>query len=430
MPASKAGVMVELHLLENFLLFKHNGKYFDRNDVKAIADAAQSNKAENVRQTGYKGIGFKSVFTDSTCVFIRSGSYSFKFDKMDPIYNDFRELYHWHINLLKNSPWDLEQFNIDYQNNKDKYDNIDNVPWQIKPIWVERNQFPEELLNSSFVKHSEVNIALEIGAETLKSKEYADMIERLLSKPRFILFLRNTKKFEFFILEDNSLIKKQEIELIEIDEFIQINHNDENVATFSKSDFDLEINNEEFKKAGFSMERYEERPGVFKFKDEYGEIKSIPEKLGTLKSTRITFASQVTNNEIVKLDKGQSVLFNYLPTSDQRFGFPFLVNADFISNTSREFILKENKWNHYLFYHIGRKAIEWVAILGNIKDLAKGKRYFTFRKHYCNQWMFAEAVWNLRWQKSTLQSLSLYYRAGFRWQGQADSLQTVGQSRS
>jgi hypothetical protein len=44
----------------------------------------KSNKSENVRQTGYKGIGFKSVFTDSNSVFIRSGSYSFKFDKNDP----------------------------------------------------------------------------------------------------------------------------------------------------------------------------------------------------------------------------------------------------------------------------------------------------------------------------------------------------------
>jgi len=86
MPASTKGVNVELQLLNNFLLFRHNGKFFDRDDVRAIADAAQSNKSENVRQTGYKGIGFKSVFTDSSCVYIKSGSYSFKFDKNDLIF--------------------------------------------------------------------------------------------------------------------------------------------------------------------------------------------------------------------------------------------------------------------------------------------------------------------------------------------------------
>ncbi|MBE0663979.1 MAG: hypothetical protein IH597_16090 [Bacteroidales bacterium] len=372
MPASVKGVCVELHLLNNFLLFRHNGKFFDRDDVRAIADAAQSNKSENVRQTGYKGIGFKSVFTDSSCVYIRSGSYSFKFDKNDPIYNDFNTLYGRQIRLLSNSPKDYEQFQMDYSKNIEKYENIDNIPWQIKPIWVSRSEFPDELANSEFIKHAEVNIALQIVENVIKAKNYAFMIESILSKPKFILFLRNTKKFDYFKLDSSQLQKQQSIELKEDNSLIDIVHNDNHVATFSKLHFDVEINNEEFSKAGFNMKKFEEKEGVFKFKDEFGEIKSIPEKLGLLSSTRMTFASQIKDGEVIKLDKSHSILYNYLPTSDQRFGFPFLVNADFITNTSREFILKENKWNQYLMYHIGKNCIRSLVSLCNVQESVDG----------------------------------------------------------
>lgn len=372
MPASDKGVNVELHLLNNFLIFRHNGKFFDRDDVRAIADAAQSNKSENVRQTGYKGIGFKSVFTDSSCVYIRSGSYSFKFDKNDAVYNDFNALYARQIRLLANSPRDYEQFLLEYSMSKEKYENIDNIPWQIKPIWVNRNEYPDELTKSEFIKHAEVNIALQIGENVINAKNYSLMIESILSKPKFILFLRHTKKFDYYKSDSSSLLKQQSIELREANDLIDIFHNDNHVATFSKLHFDIEINNEEFSKAGFNIERFEEKEGVFKFKDEFGEIKSIPEKLGLLSSTRMTFASQIKDGEVIKLDKSHSILYNYLPTSDQRFGFPFLVNADFITNTSREFILKENKWNQYLMYHIGKNSIKSLVSLCNVQETVDG----------------------------------------------------------
>ena len=384
MPANSKGVKVELHLLKNYLLFRHNGKFFDRDDVKAIADAAKSNKSENVRQTGYKGIGFKSVFTDSNSVFIRSGSYSFKFDKNDSIYYDFKNLYSWQLRLLANSPRDLEQFEIDYKENKNKYENIDNIPWQIKPIWVNKNEFPEELLKSEFLKHAEVNIALEIGQNVINAKNYAFMIESILSKPKFILFLRNTTRFDYYRLDSNQLEKQQSIELKEKDNLIDISHNDIHIATFSKIHFDVEINNDEFRKAGFNIEKFEEKEGVFKFKDEYGEIKSIPEKLGLLSSTRMTFASQIKDGEVIKLDKSHSILYNYLPTSDQRFGFPFLINADFITNTSREFILKENKWNQYLMYHIGKNCVECLSSLCNMQEAIEGTSVRKYIKSYLN----------------------------------------------
>jgi len=273
---------------------------------------------------------------------------------------------------LNNSPKDFALFKHDYFINKDKYESIDNIPWQIKPIWVNRDQIPDELSNSDFSKHAEVNIALEIGKNVIKAKNYGLMIESILSKPKFILFLRNTKKFDYYKLNFNKLQKQQSIELTEKDRLINIYHNGMHVAAFSKIHFDVEINNDEFRKAGFNIEKFEEKEGVYKFKDEYGEIKSIPVKLGLLSSTRMTFASQIKDNNVVKLDKSHSILYNYLPTSDQRFGFPFLINADFITNTSREFILKENKWNQYLMYHIGKNCVDCLSALCNVQEAVGG----------------------------------------------------------
>ncbi|MBK7107564.1 MAG: ATP-binding protein [Bacteroidetes bacterium] len=81
MPKDKNGVNVKLHLLENNILFIHNGLPFSKEDIKAITDIGNSTKKKNPSQTGYKGIGFKIVFQESENVLIKSGGFSFSFDK-------------------------------------------------------------------------------------------------------------------------------------------------------------------------------------------------------------------------------------------------------------------------------------------------------------------------------------------------------------
>jgi hypothetical protein len=375
MPSSHRGVRVEMHLLDNHLVFRHNGKFFDRNDVRAIADAARSNKSEDVRQTGYKGIGFKSVFTDSACVYIRSGSYSFKFDRDDPVYSDFWSLYAWHADLLGSRPRELERFRIDYEENRGTWEDVDNIPWQIKPIWVEWNELPEELAGSAFSRYAEVNIALRIGEATIRAKNYDAMISGILARPRFMLFLRNTQRFEYFGPATDPSRPMQSISLVHRNRLIEIIHNGEPIATYTKIQFDVAIGNGEFAEAGFNIEKFEDRPGRFRFRDGFGELKSIPEKLCMLEITGMTFASEIREGRVVALDRSYSILYNYLPTSDQRFGFRFLVNADFITNTSREFILKENLWNHYLMYHIGRNFLGFLTSLVS-DDGGKANGYY------------------------------------------------------
>ena len=91
--ASKNGVLINVKSEGDFLIVRHNGFSFDKNDFDSITTAANGTKKANENKTGYKGIGFKSVFTDSEQVFISTGGYQFKFDRKEPIFLDFDRFY-------------------------------------------------------------------------------------------------------------------------------------------------------------------------------------------------------------------------------------------------------------------------------------------------------------------------------------------------
>jgi hypothetical protein len=383
MPDGIKDVNIEINLLPNHLLFLHNGKYFDREDVKAISDAAKSTKSKSLSQTGYKGIGFKSVFTDSTRVYIKSGDYFFKFDKLEPIYNDFYRLYKGYSDNL--TPKAKKEFEIEYKGREKEYTLIDKIPWQIKPIWVDPGTVPQELSSSPFVKNRQVSIALEISENILRQKDYNGMILGLLREPRFLLFLRNTKSFKYSKIDDHNSDSKIDISVKEKNDIIAVYSNEVLIASYIKHAFTISITNEDFIKAGLNFQKREVEGGKIEFFDNNGnKLDNIPEKLGRLDKTIITLSAKMVKYAIEKLDKDDSILFNYLPTSDQRFGFPFLVNADFVSKTDREFIQIENKWNHYIFYHLGQKCIEWICLLANVTHEFQGKKLFSYAKTYLN----------------------------------------------
>ncbi|MCA6471288.1 MAG: hypothetical protein IM591_12965 [Chitinophagaceae bacterium] len=383
MPDGKKDVNIEINLLTNHLLFLHNGKYFDREDVKAISDAAKSTKSKSLSQTGYKGIGFKSVFTDSTRVYIKSGDYFFKFDKLEPTYKDFYLLYKGFIDNL--TPKAKKEFEIEYKGREHEFTIIDKIPWQIKPIWVEFGTIPKELSTSSFAKNRQVSIALEISENILRQKDYDGMIVGLLKESRFLLFLRNTKGFKYLNVSDQSTNTIIDISIRERNDVLSVYNNEVLSASYIKHEFTININNDDFIRSGLNFKKREVEGGKIEFFDNEGnKLDNIPEKLGRLDKTVITLAAKIDRYLIEKLEKEDSILFNYLPTSDQRFGFPFLVNADFVSKTDREFIQIENKWNHYLFFHLGQKCIEWLSILSKATHEIQGKRLFSYAKTYLN----------------------------------------------
>lgn len=109
-PQEYSLVNVTLKILSENFLFLHTGKPFTEADVESLSSIGDSTKANDSEKTGYKGIGFKSVFSDAETVSIDSGNFSFAFDKHSPLY-----------------PSDA---------------NMNDIPWQIKPIWQERYRLP------------------------------------------------------------------------------------------------------------------------------------------------------------------------------------------------------------------------------------------------------------------------------------------------
>ena len=63
------------------IIISHMGRPFDEEDIKSLCSAGNSTKTRNEKLTGYKGIGFKSIFSNSSKVIIQSGGYTFRFDK-------------------------------------------------------------------------------------------------------------------------------------------------------------------------------------------------------------------------------------------------------------------------------------------------------------------------------------------------------------
>ena len=82
--ASESGTQVKFELSDTHFILAHNGMPFSKQDFDSIISAAKSTKSASKKKTGYKGIGFKSVFTNSTEVTIFSGGFKFAFNKSFP----------------------------------------------------------------------------------------------------------------------------------------------------------------------------------------------------------------------------------------------------------------------------------------------------------------------------------------------------------
>lgn len=78
---STKGVSVVIEFTDNFIIISHTGKEFTEKDITSICGVGKSQKLEDPNKTGYKGIGFKSVFGKSNYVCINSNGFCFRFDK-------------------------------------------------------------------------------------------------------------------------------------------------------------------------------------------------------------------------------------------------------------------------------------------------------------------------------------------------------------
>ncbi|MGC4036044.1 MAG: DUF3883 domain-containing protein [Chitinophagaceae bacterium] len=293
---------VYFEFLPNFLIVSHNGKSFDEADITSLTGAGSSTKRSDSMKTGYKGIGFKSVFGKSEKVTIISDGYQFRFDKK------------FHQSTL---------------------------PWQIIPIWTELTELDLGIQTNLLRTNYAVSTIIEIKNSSALKKD----LEELLADGHILLFLRRVSKIS---------ISQNGKKLYSVEKKINIESLHYNQADLLK---DGEVISSWILKT-FDSIRVPENT-----KKELKQDEKTPEKLKNAEFTEISFAARVEGKKIRPLKKEESLIFTYLPTKVSDFTFPFLVNGSFMTNAAREAIHEDRVWNQWLFELVAEKIFEWLVDL-------------------------------------------------------------------
>ena len=140
---------VQIDFIEDFLIVSHKGEPFSRIDIESISSAGDGTKTSDANKTGFKGIGFKSVFSHSNCVIIKSKEVCFRYDKS--CWED-----HWKDSWVSKDTWQNER-RIKHKDDQSQ------MPWQIIPVWTDLsekfNQFPisQQFNVSTIIKCNEID---------------------------------------------------------------------------------------------------------------------------------------------------------------------------------------------------------------------------------------------------------------------------------
>lgn len=300
---------VKMIIKEGYFVFLHNGEAFTERDIEGLCDVGNGNKMKDVKKIGYKGIGFKSVFMRSTNVTVSSGGYCFQFDKS-----------YW--DNYWDEHWNEKEFGV--RDSEKKY----LMPWQIIPIGTT----PPITLDCAGY-----NVATFIKVNETDSLEHK--ILKLLSSSQFLLFLKSENIRMTFERggETKCWIEKQK-------------RNNQVV---------LLVNGQEESKWLIHTNENVKVPSILK-----GAINAdinTPDKLKDVDTFDLSFAIALDDKgKLKRLDK--AVVYTYLPTSFcfGSEGFPFLVNANFITDAGRQQLHKDSEWNKLIFSKIPSEYLTWM----------------------------------------------------------------------
>lgn len=309
-------VDVVIKLFEDNLIIAHTGKSFTDRDVQGLCSINNGTKKSDTTKTGYKGIGFKSVFGQSNHVTIFTDNEYFKFDAN----YDFDWKEEWGANQ---ETWENDS------------DREFLYPWQIVPIYLDdlnndiNSEIQEYLTNGNF------NVATIIKISKLG--EIKKAIEELSTNVNMFLFLKNINSLQF---------ETEEITLIEIER-----SEDELVL---KKDTEVQV-------------RWLVKNIELTVEDELKQIlqtdANIPKKLKETDNIELTLAIKKTENGLEKLSDNETLLYAYLPTDEKRYKLPVLVNTTFLTTSNRESLHENSKWNQWLFKSISLELFNWIAEL-------------------------------------------------------------------
>ena len=325
---SEEPVKVGIRLFDDFLVVAHTGKPFDKRDLRGICGVSDGTKKNSVEKTGYKGIGFKSVFGQSKKVIIYTNKEYFRFDS--------EYTFDW------NNKWGDNQQVWEEENERQFL-----YPWQIIPIYTSNEEIDGRI--KSFLDNGEWTVATIV----LLSKGKSDVkkaINQLSSNVNMFLFLKNIEELDFNLGTPNIITLHREEE----DKTVEIKQNGKIKVSWLIKTIQLQV------------------PDIVKSK--LKEERNIPDKLLNANETELTFAAKIGEYGIQKLGIDERLLYSYLPTEETQYEIPVLVNSSFVIGTNREKLHEDSKWNQWLFQNIPCELLKWVA------ELVKGKyRYNAYQ---------------------------------------------------
>lgn len=237
-PVNGVPVDVEFHITDKYLVFMHSGDYFNVRNISGICGINEKEKTANIKTIGYKGIGFKTVFLNNHYVYIKTGDYSFRFDK--------------EASKIKR----LE------------------APWPILPVWTPEDEVESEIASifDAANKKYRVKIALRPDNPAILHtgrKNYEALFREVFDDSNLILFIPNIRSVKVYI---NGILEKDCV----IDE-----------AKWLVSDYEENIN-EDFQ--------------VLVNKDIDTGKSRIPEKYKDFERTKVSFACRKDGRKLLPIE--------------------------------------------------------------------------------------------------------------------------------
>jgi hypothetical protein len=306
-------INVWIKIFDENLVIAHSGKPFTSRDLQGICNVNNGTKKSDLSKTGYKGIGFKSVFGQSDKVTIYTNDEYFRFDSSYPFI------------------WQWEESKIIWEKNNDREFNY---PWQIIPIYTEVKEIPDPI--NKFLKKINANVATIIKMKN--ANETIQAAQSLSQNLNMFLFLKNISEINFDITE----VVTVKINRIGNDRITLKKGNNSNTEWLINT-MSLTVPNE--------------------LKSVLQDERNIPEKLLNADSIELSLAAKLDKEGITKLSKQEKLLYSYLPTDETKYSLPVLVNTSFLTTANRESLHVDSKWNQWLFKTIAIEIFKWISKL-------------------------------------------------------------------
>lgn len=295
-------------IVDGYLLIAHDGLPFSAQDVDKLCEIASlksGGKINSLEATGHKDMGFKSIFSQSDCVYVASvqTGYVFRFDKAF-----------------------VEQ---------DK--GFTAFPWQIMPIETSVDALPAIA--------SSVNLDEQV-VFIVRLKAGLNLDLRLLEQaPERLLFLNSISSVTL-----NGLT----FDLRKAEKQVSIYHYPE-----AAPDQDMLLSTWELRT--FSMKVPDAKRTYLDTLSDY----QCPRKLKGQEKVRMTLAARREGDQFVASES--TFLARTLSTNEQ-LGFPFLVDGQFLLNAARTQLLENNEWNAWLVSMVIPCAFVWMEGLAADPD--------------------------------------------------------------